>query len=107
MSRVRAVCPISYRQNALKMPRASRAVIIEETRAGKDEAKLRRGKLRAALGLRDEDDDAMLGCHMRPRRCSYILGKLLRTDICNIVALLGVLKLYEKYAAFVARIFLP
>lgn len=49
-SRVRAACPISYRQNALKMPQVSRAVIIEETRAdgrrGR-EAKLRRGKLRA------------------------------------------------------------
>lgn len=64
-SRMRAACPISYRQNALKMPQASRAVIIEETRARgwvgrRDGAKLRRGKLRAALGLRDEDDDARL-----------------------------------------------
>lgn len=50
----------------LKMPQASRVVIIEETcmgkrgRGGGFEAKLRRGKLRAALGLRDEDDDARL-----------------------------------------------
>lgn len=32
-ARVQAACPIIYRQNTLKMPQASRAVIIEETRA--------------------------------------------------------------------------
>lgn len=38
-SRVRAACPISYRQNALKMPQASRAVIIEETCTGRRDAR--------------------------------------------------------------------
>lgn len=91
-ARVRAACPIIYRQNTLKMPQASRAVIIEETRARirerkreRNEAKLRRGKLRAVFGLREEDEDAC--CHMRPRQYSYALSKLLRTDTCNIAAL--------------------
>lgn len=47
-SRVRTACPISYRQNALKMPQASRAVIIEETRAvGEGEGGGRRGEIEA------------------------------------------------------------
>lgn len=76
------------------MPQASRGVIIEETLARtrvrerereRDEAKLRRGKLRDVFGLREEDEDAR--CHMRPRRYSYALSKLLRMDSCNIAAL--------------------
>lgn len=85
----RVACPIIYRQNALKMPQASRAVIIEEipsrgvlAEGVRDE--IEGGKLRAALGLRLEDDDAR--CHMRPRRDTAVhraLSKLLRTDTCG------------------------
>jgi len=128
LERGEAACPISYRQNALKMPQASRAVIIEETvrasawerprerererERGRDiarayggrwrdagEVKLRQGKLRAAVGLREEDDDAR--CHMRPRRYCRALNKLLRTDSCDIAACRNVQchrsRLYEEY----------
>jgi len=45
-SRVRAACPISYRQNALKMPQATRVVIIERlARMGWRER--RRGEIEA------------------------------------------------------------
>lgn len=44
--RARVACPISYRQNALKMPRASRAVIIEETVRARGTGGARDAKLR-------------------------------------------------------------
>lgn len=72
------------RANARKRKRDGKTLHGHRVRErGTTGMELRRGKLRAALGLREEDDDdAFATTCVRGDACA--LSKLLRTDTCNI-----------------------
>lgn len=64
-----------------------------------DEAKLRRGKLRATLGLRDEDDDAPAATCVRGNTATFLVNYCEWIPATLLHCSAHRLKLYEKYTS--------
>lgn len=67
-----------------------------------DEAKLRRGKLRATLGLRDEDDDAPAATCVRGNTATFLVNYCEWIPATLLHCSAHRLKLYEKYTGSLA-----